>query len=179
MFGMQGEGREWPRTFSADSRGRFDYVFTDALTFTDHKGRRTLLWIDDQVFVDIPHEEYMDLIVDKIVEVIETEPIDVYVNPCFLPTVMEKDYDKLWTQPRIDRVVAALKKTGIALEINAYYGIPNFATIRAAKEAGVKFAFGTNNVSSDIGKLEYCLEAMEACGITADDMWFPSMKANR
>lgn len=179
MFGMQGEGREWPQTFSKESRDRFDYVFTDALTFTDHKDRRVRLWIDSEVIIDIPQEQYMDIIVDKIVEVVTTEPIDIYVNPCFLPTEMEADYDKFWTKDRIDRVVAALKESGVALEINARYRIPNFETIRAAMDAGVMLTFGTNNGDPDIGKLEYCMEAIDTCGITAEHMWFPSMKRSR
>ncbi|MPM75759.1 hypothetical protein SDC9_122753 [bioreactor metagenome] len=42
---MQGEGREWPVTFSKEVRNLFDYVFTDAMTFTDRKGNRTRLWM--------------------------------------------------------------------------------------------------------------------------------------
>lgn len=179
ILGMQGEGREWPQTFSKESRELFDFVFTDALTFTDHKGRRTRLWLDNEVFIDIPQEEYMDIIVDRIVQVVSTEPIDVYVNPFFLPSLMVDRYDQFWTKERIDRVVKALKDNGIALEINAYYRIPNFETIRAAMDAGVKLTFGTNNVDSNIGKLEYCIEAMDACGITADHIWFPSMRRAR
>ena len=30
-----------------------------------------------------------------------------------------------------------------------------------AKERGLKFVFGTNNVDADFGKLEYCIEAIE------------------
>ena len=30
----------------------FDYAFTDALTFNDHKGRLTYLWIDRFVIVE-------------------------------------------------------------------------------------------------------------------------------
>lgn len=176
FFGMQGEGREWVTTFSPESRRRFDYVFTDALTFTDHKGRRTRMWIDDETFVDIPHQEYMDVIVDRILMVLENEPIDIYVNPSMLPNVMRDEYDYMWNQQRIERVVKALKEKGIALEINARYRIPNFRFIRVAKEAGVKFTFGTNNATPEIGKLEYCLEAIEACGITREDLWFPSMR---
>ena len=172
-FGMQGEGREWVTTFSAASRRLFDYVFTDALTFHDHKGRRTRLWMPSEVFIDIPVEKYMDLIVDRIVTVLQTEPIDIYVNPTLLATAMQPDYDKLWTKERYDKVIKALKDNNIALEINAVYKIPNFEIIRAAKAAGVKFAFGTNNANRQIGKLEYCLQAIEACGLTENDLWFP------
>lgn len=63
----------------------------------------------------------------------------------------------------------------VALEINPRYRIPSLDIIRRAKERGIKFTFGTNNVDADFGRLEYALEAIEACGITPDDIWFPSM----
>ena len=170
---MQGEGREWVKTFSEQSRSKFDYVFTDAMTFIDHKKRRTRLWIPEEVFIDISHEKYMDMIVDRIVTVLKTEPIDIYVNPTFLPEAMMPDYDKLWTDARIKRVISALVEKGIALEINARYRLPSEKIIMAAKKAGVRFAFGTNNATPDVGKLEYCFEMMKKCGITNYDMYFP------
>lgn len=39
ILAMQAEGREWVTTFSEAARNSFDYVFTDAMTFLDHKGR--------------------------------------------------------------------------------------------------------------------------------------------
>jgi len=179
FFGMQGEGREWPAIFSLESRQLFDYVFSDAMTFHDHKGRLTRLWVQRQTYVDIPFEQYMDLIVDRIETVLQTEPLDIYVNPTILPEVMRGDYDLLWTKERYERVLKALKDNNIALEINARYKIPNFEIIRAAKAAGIKFAFGTNNAArTPIGKLEYCLQAIEECGITEDDLWFPINRRN-
>ena len=65
------------------------------------------------------------------------------------------------------------------MEINPRYCIPSMNIIRKAKERGIKFTFGTNNVDSNFGKLEYCIEAIEKCGITADDIWFPSMSVRR
>jgi hypothetical protein len=175
LMAMQGEGREWPTTFSKASREMFDFVFTDALTFTDHAGRRVRLWIDDEVIIDVPEEEYMEQIVDAAVGVISEEPIDVYVNPFFLPTAMMDDYDALWTDERIARVVDALAEHGVALEVNARYRIPNARTIRAAMQAGVPLTFGTNNAVPEIGKLEYCFEMMDECGITAENMYWPNI----
>ncbi|QRX63709.1 DUF1080 domain-containing protein [Dysgonomonadaceae bacterium zrk40] len=171
---MQGEGREWPETFSEEVRERFDYVFTDALTFTDRKGRRTRLWIPEEVFIE-DEEEYMDLIVEKIVAVMQ-EPMDVYVNPNFLPEVMNDRYDAFWTEERMDRVITAMKGTGKALEINHRYRIPYQAFIQKAKNAGLKFTFGTNNADGNFGKMEYCIEMKEACGITAADMYKPNIQ---
>ena len=170
---MQGEGREWPQTFSAEIREMFDYVFTDALTFTDTKGRRTRLWIPEEVFIK-DEQQYMDLIVQKIVDVMQ-EPMDVYVNPNFLPNVMNDRYDEFWTDERMDKVIDALVETEKALEINHRYEIPNKAFILKAKDAGLKFTFGTNNADGDFGKMEYCIKMKEECGLTAEDMYKPNM----
>lgn len=43
ILAMQAERREWVNTFSQEVRDEFDYVITDALTFTDNKNRRTRL----------------------------------------------------------------------------------------------------------------------------------------
>ena len=92
---------------------------------------------------------------------------------------MQPDYDRYWTDERVDRVLDVLQRYDIALEINARYRIPSFDIIRRARERGIRFTFGTNNVDADFGRLEYCLEAVERCGLTADDMWFPSMSVRR
>lgn len=171
---MQGEGREWPQTFSAEVRSMFDYVFTDAMTFTDTKGRRTRLWMPEEVFIE-NEQQYMDLIVQKIVDVMQ-EPMDVYVNPNFLPEVMSDRYDEFWTEERMDKVIKAMVETKKVLEINNRYEIPNKAFILKAKDAGLKFTFGTNNADGDFGKLEYCIRMKEECGLTAEDMYKPNMK---
>lgn len=174
ILAMQGEGREWPTTFSEAARKEFDFVFTDALTFTDKKGRRVRLWIDDEVFID-NEQEYMDLIVDKMCDVFK-EPADIYVNPFFLPTSMNDRYDQFWTEQRVDRAISALKKSGKVLEINELYQIPSKAIIMKAKEAGLKFSFGSNNVKPEVGKLEYAIRMKKECGLTAQDMYKPKIK---
>jgi len=173
---MQGEGREWTKTFSKEAREQFDYVFTDAMTFTDHMGRRTRLWIPNEVHIDIDQEEYMDLIVERTVQILNEEPIDIYVNPTYLPQEMMSNYGILWTDERVNRVIRALVDNEIAMEINEVYRLPSEKIIAAAKEAGVRFAFGTNNGNASIGKLAYCIDMMKKCGITKHDMFFPGMK---
>jgi len=175
ILAMQAEGREWVTTFSHEVRNEFDYVFTDALTFTDLKGRRTRLWIPSETWIE-NEQTYMDLIVDVICKVLQ-EPMDIYVNPCFLPPQMEDRYDEFWTDSRMDKFVEAMAKSGKALEINARYKIPNKAIIQKAKAAGVKFTFGTNNAGADdLGLLEYCIQMKKECGITANDMYKPKIK---
>lgn len=174
ILAMQGEGREWVTTFSPEARSEFDFVFTDALTFKDHKNRRTRLWIDKEVFID-NEQRYMDVIVDRTCKML-TEPVDVFVNPFFLPTKLNDRYDKFWTDKRIDKVIAAIVKNGKALEINELYNIPSKKIILKAKAAGIKFTFGSNNTTPDFGKLEYSLKMKTECGITAQDMYKPKIK---
>lgn len=174
ILAMQAEGREWLTTFSQAARDEFDFVFTDALTFTDHKGRRTRLWIEKETWIE-DEQQYMDLIVDKICDVLQ-EPVDIYVNPCYLPDQMSDRYDAFWTEARMDKFVAALAKSGKALEINELYNIPNKAILMKAKQAGVKFSFGTNNVVPEVSMLEYSIRMKKELGLTAKDMYKPKIK---
>ena len=174
FIAMQAEGREWVEMFSKETFDLFDYVFTDALTFHDHKGRRTQLWSNNSVIIDIPEQEYMDMVMDRTLKVLNEEPIDIWVNPTLLSNAMMEEYDNFWTDARVAQVVKALKDNNIALEINARYKIPNARIINAAKAAGVKFALGTNN--GTLVRLEYSLQMVEECGLTIDHMWFPKEK---
>jgi hypothetical protein len=168
--GMQAEGREWVTLFSPEAVAKFDYVFTDAMTFTDSKGRRNRIWIPEEVWVD-DKEQFMDQMVGKIEAIFSQEPVDIYVNPTVLPAQLMDDYDALWTKERMEKVIKVLADNNIALEINARYKMPKAEMIKMAKEAGVKFSFGTNNTGNDLGKLEYCIQMIEECGLTPNDMF--------
>jgi histidinol phosphatase-like PHP family hydrolase len=140
------------------------------MTFTDSKGRRNRIWIPEEVWVD-DKEQFMEQLVGKIEAIFSQEPVDIYVNPTVLPDELMPEYDKLWTTERMERVVKILSDNNIALEINARYKTPRAEMIKMAKNAGVKFSFGTNNVGSDLGQLEYCLQMIEECGLTPNDMF--------
>jgi hypothetical protein len=168
--GMQAEGREWVTLFSPEAVAKFDYVFTDAMTFTDSKGRRNRIWIPEEVWVD-DKQQFMDQMVEKIEAIMSQEPVDIYVNPTVLPAQLMDEYDELWTAERMERVIKVLADNNIALEINARYKTPSAEMIKMAKEAGVKFSFGTNNTGRDLGRLEYCIQMIEECKLTPNDMF--------
>lgn len=176
FLAMQAEGREWLGMFSKAARQRFDYVFTDSMTFTDARGRRTRLWMPDEVEVGDP-QAFMDYLVEQTVEILSNEPIDVYVNPTFLPQVIADQYDALWTEARMQRVIEAAVRHEVAIEINGRYRLPSERFIRLAKAAGAKFTFGTNNGGRDIGSLDYCLEMQRKVGLRWQDMFVPGVTA--
>ena len=175
LLAMQAEGREWVDIFSKDNIATFDYVFTDAMTWTDSKGRRMRLWMKDEVFVD-DKDDFMDQLVSKIVGVMEDEPIDIYVNSTFLPEVIQNEYDALWIEERMDKVINAAVANNIAIEINARYKIPSATFIKRAKAAGVTFSMGTNNVDRNLGTLDYAIAMIEECGLEPGDFFKPKAK---
>jgi hypothetical protein len=172
FVGMQAEGREWVGMFSPESVAKFDYVFTDAMTFYDRAGRRTRLWIKDEVYVG-DRQEFMDTLVERTVGILNREPVDIWVNPTFLPDELAADYDHLWTPERMQRVIDAAIRNRVALEINARYRLPSPAFLKLAKAAGAKFTFGTNNGDRDVGRLDYCFEMVKQLGLKSDDMFLP------
>jgi len=173
FVGLQGEGREWVTLFSRDAIAKFDYTFTDCMTFSDDKGVRRRMWIPEEVGEIPDPEAFMEIFVSRIVGILNNEPIDIHANPTFLPEVIAHDYDRLWTPERMEKVIAAAKANDVALEINNHLRLPSPAFIQRAKNAGVKFSFGTNNGDPNLGRDEYGVEMVKQCGITWQDIFVP------
>jgi hypothetical protein len=175
FIGMQAEGREWMTLISKKELGKFDYIFTDAMTIVDHRGRRARLWIKDEV--DIPDKQaFMELLVKTIEHIINDEPINIYVNPTYLPDQLAAEYDALWTPERLTRIIDAAARRGVAIEISNKLHLPKPAFIKQAKKAGVKFTIGTNNVDPKLGRIEYALQMIDECGLMPSDFWLPKTK---
>jgi len=173
--GMQAEGREWLDIFSRESRDKFDYVFTDAMTFTDEKGRRNRIWIKDETWID-NEEQFMDYLVNTIVNILNNEPINIYVNSTYLPEQMADRYDQFWTEERMDKVINAAKANNIAIEINNRFRIPSAAFIKRAKAAGAKFTVGTNNADENFSGAEYARQMIRECKLVKEDFYLPVKK---
>ena len=169
---LQGEGREWMTLTNPESIARFDYCFTDAMTFTDDHGKRMRIWLPEEIGVIPDAQEFMEMYVKRIVGVMY-EPIDIYANATFLPDQIGSQYDKLWTPARMAKVIDAAIENGVAIEINARRSIPSPKFIKAAKAAGAKFSFGTNNAEASLGALEYPIQMVKECGLVWQDIFVP------
>lgn len=170
--GMQAEGREWTELFSEESIEKFDYVFTDAMTFTDEKGRRNRIWLEEETWIE-NEENFMDYYVNIIVSILNNEPIDIYVNPTYLPAQMADRYNYIWNEERMNKVISAAKDNDVAIEINNRFRIPSVEFIRKARQAGVKFTIGTNNIDKNFPRPEYALEIIRECDLTKNDFFIP------
>lgn len=176
LCGVQGEGRRWTADFSSEALGTFDYLFTDAMTIVDQKGRIARIYRNEEVLPEgLSDQKYMDLIVDQTVKILSNEPADFFANAFFLPDFLNNRFDEMWTPERVARVLDVMQENGIALEISARYNIPNEYIVREAKKRGIKFTFGTNNVDANFGRLENSIDMARKCGLTVEDMWFPNL----
>jgi hypothetical protein len=174
FIGFQAEGREWTSMFSRAALSHFDYLFTDSMTWTDNRGKRMRLWIPGEVGTIADPQEFMDTLVDRTVGVLNDEPIDIYVNPTFLPDALAEQYESLWTEPRRRKVIDAAVKNQVAIELNDRYRLPGASFVRMAKAAGAKFTFGTNNGSSrSLGRSEYGLQMVKECNLVWQDFFVP------
>ena len=174
FLAMQAEGREWTQMFSRGAAGLFDYVFTDSMTWTDNRGRRMRTWIPEEVGTITDPQEFMDTLVDRATGILEREPVDIYVNPTFIPDAIAMDYDRLWTDSRMKKVVEAAARNRVAVEINDRYRLPSARFLLMAKAAGCKFTFGTNNAGADdLKRCEYGLQMVEECKLGWQDFFVP------
>jgi len=79
----------------------------------------------------------------------------------------------LWTPERMKKVIDAAIENDVAIEINNRYRIPSPVFIKAAKAAGAKFSFGTNNAEAELGRMEYAFQMIRECGLKAQDIFIP------
>jgi histidinol phosphatase-like PHP family hydrolase len=180
FIAMQAEGREWTEMFSRAAVARFDYVFSDSMTWTDHRGKRMRLWMPDEVGTIADAEEFMDTLVDRTVGILEREPIDIYANPTYLPDQLAKDYERLWTEARRRRVIEAAVSNSVAIELNNRYKLPSASFASMAKAAGCKFGFGSNNSRPEnLTRSERGIRMIDECELGWQDFFVPGQSAPR
>ena len=170
--GVQAEYLDWASCFSKEAVAELDYVLSDAMTIRGRDGRRIKMW--SPAFEVGDPQEFMDRYVDFHLEVMAFEPIDILANTTWLPKAVEKEYDTLWTPRRFQKIVDAAIRHSVAIEINSQYLVPRLPLLRIAKEAGVKFSFGSNIRGPNVGKLDYCVEMIKALGLKPADMFHPA-----
>ena len=53
-------------------------------------------------------------LVDRALGIFANEPIDIYVNPTYIPDQLAPEYDRLWTPARMKTIVDGLAAHGMA-----------------------------------------------------------------
>lgn len=173
LKGVQAELLSWPSAFSKDTVARLDYVLSDALTMPDKSGSWIKIWTP--AFHCADPQDFMDRYVDFHEEVMAKEPIDIIANPTFLPDALLPDYDKLWTEKRMRRIIESAVRHRVAIEINSRYQVPRLPFLEMAKAARAKFSFGSNGHTADaLGDIDYGVAMYRKLGLTLNDFFHPA-----
>jgi hypothetical protein len=169
--GLQPVYPGWFKAFSAELLGQLDYVLMDALTLPEKTGGWLRIWRSDTVVTD--NQAFMERYLAFNLQVLTEEPVDIFAWPTYLPTCISQDYDALWTDQRMQRLVDAAVRKDIAIEINETAKVPKARFVALAQKAGLKFTFGTDSRDERAGEFDYCLQVAEQCQLAEKDMFKP------
>ena len=162
FFSLATANGEWTRSLSRKTAQKFDCIVADA---RDHQSAGES-GTDPQAFVDG--------LLAEAVKRLDMEPIDIYSHATYLPPAMSADRDKLWTEARTAKLIDALLRNKVAIELNTTDQLPKQEFIQQAKDAGCKFGFGTGNASaSELKRCEYGLEMVRACHLDWQNFYAP------
>ncbi len=179
--GVQAEWTDWMGCFSKPVLARLDYILTDAMTYPGKDGQRVKLWekgVEDRVEMS-SKQVFMDRYVDWYVQTMAKQPIDILANVSWLPADMMADYDAYWTAKRMQTVIDAFVKYKVAMEISSSFKLPRLPMLKQAKEAGLKFSFGSNGRYPKMGLLDYSIATARELKLTAADMFTPAPDGQR
>lgn len=172
LIGLQVNDRDWHKQMPEELLSKIDYFLGDTMIMADESGKEIRLWMTDQVKIDDP-EEWMERYMKHNLRVL-SEPITILANPTYLPACLADRYDELWTDARMQTIIAAAVKNNVALEINGKSGLPHDRFIRLAKEMGAKFSLGSNNFDDKPIDISRCFDVIDRFGLKKEDMYVPA-----
>lgn len=173
-IGLQPVYAGWSKGFSKPVLDQLDYILMDALTLPKPEGGWLAIWQIDTMVDDA--EEFMIRYMPFIEQVLTTEPIDIFAWPTFLPVPIARQYAQLWTPQRVDRIIDLARARKIAIEINEIAHVPDENFIARAKQAGLKFTFGTDSRNEHAAHFCYCYQMAQRCGLREGDMFVVKKK---
>ncbi len=161
FVGLEVNGDGWLTRFTPEARAKFDFIVAAPATETVEQAQ-------------------MDAYVKDIVHMMEAQPIDVFANIMLLPAGQASSSEALWTEERMQKVIAAAAKYGVAFEINPRLRTPSEAFIRMAKGAGVRFTIGSDTANAtDYADWPYLLEMQQKLKLGWRDMYVPGHDPTR
>jgi len=185
FFALSTTNGEWTSKLSQRTALQFDYILADGRIWRSQQGQVVRLWDPREAQIISDRQAFMDSLVDQMVKRLDTEPIDIYTHLTYLPKTMRPGANELWTPTRRAKLIDALVRNKVAIELNTLDQLPGQTFIQQAKDAGCKFGFGTaNGTAAELRRCEYGLEMVEACKLDwhsffAPGAWWPKAAKRR
>jgi histidinol phosphatase-like PHP family hydrolase len=175
-IGLQPVYAGWSKDFSKSVIDQLDYILMDAVTLPNPDGTWLAIWQIDTMVDDA--EAFMRRYMQFIEQILTTEPIDIFGWPTFLPVPIARQYTQLWTPKRVSRVIDLCADTKrparpgkkLAIEINEVAHVPDESFIVKAKQAGLKFTFGTDSRNQNAAHFYYCYQMAQKCELREGDI---------
>jgi len=177
-IGVQAEWIDWVGCFSKEAFSQLDYVLTDSWTVRDANGKRIKAFSREYDPGD-DAEAFMKWYVDWIVEILETTPLDIWSHPMWVTRKFTPQLEQMWTEERMRRVIATLKNTNTAVEIDSAVKLPTMPFLKMAKEEGIKFSFGASSQGAKINPIDWSIATAKELGLTRKDMFQPAPKGRK
>ena len=177
-IGVQAEWIDWVGCFSKEVFSQLDYVLTDSWTVRDANGKRIKAFSREYDPGD-DAEAFMKWYVDWIVEILETTPLDIWSHPMWVTRKFSPQLDEMWTEERVRRVIATLKNTNTAVEIDSAVKTPTMPFLKMAKEEGIKFSFGASSQGARINPIDWSIATAKELGLTRKDMFQPAPRGRK
>jgi hypothetical protein len=171
-IGLQPISLGWSKAFSADLLSQVDYILMDPQRVPMGNGDTLSIWQFDTYVEDT--DQFMERYLAYTMEILNNEPINIFGWPLFLPVCIARDYYTLWTDQRMEQIITAARKRNIAIEINDMAHTPHEKFINMAREAGLKFTFGSDSRNQNAGRLCYCKQIAKKCNLKKEDFFIPA-----
>lgn len=173
-IGLQPMSPGWSENLSPELIAQADYIVMDPQIVENGNGYGETIYLwEYNAYIDDP-ERFMEQNMRHYLDILTgDEPLDVFACPLFLPCCIQREYDKLWTSKRLETIIEAAKARDIAIEINDTAHVPHEAFILKAKQAGLKFTFGSDCRNHYFGRLDYCKRMAHRCGLSEKDFFIP------
>ena len=166
--GIQVNDRDWHRHIDKPTFERLDYVLADTMIMGITKeGKPRRLWKDD-VLIANP-EEWMQKYLQHNLTILD-EPVTILANPTYLPKCIAHLYDTLWTDKRMEKVIAKAITKKVALEVQLETKFASERFLKKAKAMGAVLSFGSNNFTDKTKNVSNWLTAIRLLDLKQGDI---------
>jgi hypothetical protein len=159
FLGLSAGGPGWDARLTPAALAAVDFVLLDGRTLAG------------AVPLGSGPQAYADALVAGTVSALGREAVDVYGAPLALPAALAAQRDAIWTDARLQQVIDAAVRAGVALEINGRLQLPGAAFVQKAKAAGARFTLGECAVGTPAG--DWCFALVEQAGLDWRHMYVP------
>jgi histidinol phosphatase-like PHP family hydrolase len=125
-------------------------------------------------------DAYMDAHLANAERFAREMPVDILAHPTLVPFAFRQlPSEEVWTEPREERLVTALRDAGIAFEISNRYP-PHERLVRRAASAGVRMSLGSDGHTADqVANLAAPLAMARAAGVQDEALYDPERHGSR